>query len=241
MVNPRTVLLLAGLTVAWAPAARANPIAAEVLRTAQVPTTHHVQITFAVDGATPEQPSALTRDGSSLTLSWHLASDPYSANTGSGLVSTTAIQACDCDVPPGEHQYVATVKGSWGAETVDLHSGVTVVENLQATPDAGVPGPDTMPWDIPEPTAIQGLDCVAVCTGTGPDGAVAELDAGATARDMNTADTGSSPTPDTGGNPLPDRDDGGCSLAAGARPTAAIPAGALLLLALCFLARRRRC
>jgi hypothetical protein len=152
-------LLLGPLSV------QANPISMEVARGRQVPSSRHVQLTYAVDGSTPTTPISATKDGASLSLSWALTSASFTANTGSGLVSLSATQACDCDVAVGTRTYVVKVNSAMGGTPQDLTIKVDVVQNLAATADAGVPAGDVMPWSIPEPGQIQGLDCMAACSG----------------------------------------------------------------------------
>lgn len=220
------VLITAAALVAPLPA-QANPIALEVVRARQVPNTHHVQLTYGVDGQTPVTPVSTTRDGSSLTLTWQ-SSSSFTANTGSGLVSLAAVQTCDCDVPVGKHDYVVRVKSAMGGSEMDYPTSVEVLQDLQVPKDAGVPGGDMMPWDIPEPGEIQGLDCRTACTagGDGPivkDAAPPTPDAGAAA--------------DSGQPPPKEEDDGGCSLgSAGGAPLL----GLLLLAGIGLALLRRR-
>jgi hypothetical protein len=205
--------------------ARANPVAMEVLRARQVPNTHHVQLTYGVDGQSAATPGATSRDGASLGLSWQGMSGSYKANTGSGLVGVTATQACDCDVPVGQHEYVVRVKSAMGGNEIDLTTSVQVEQDLQTPMDAGVPGGDMMPWEIPEPGAIQGLDCRKACSGAAAsDGPLPPKDGG-------------SPGSDTGTGPkIKDKsDDGGCALGGPAGPLAP---SLLLLLGLALLRRR---
>jgi hypothetical protein len=224
--------------------ARANPVSLDVLRLRQVPQTMHVQVTLGADDSAAPEPLSVTRDGQPLSGDWSDATS-FTANTGSGLRSTTATQFCDCDVAAGEHRYVVTFNSSFSTDAEERSRSVTVRENLPH-PDAGLDsgGTDMHPWDIPEPSEIQGLDCVAACASSPADGAV---DAAGPVPD------GTTPVPDGGSSPaldgpvmperdsgsshqLPaDEDDGGCALAG------LDQAGSLVLLAgLLLLAVRRR-
>jgi MYXO-CTERM domain-containing protein len=176
----RTIVTLA-LISTWPCATAANPIATEVLRLRQVPHTTHVQITYAsIDDGAPE-PASASRDGTALAVDWS-STTGFTANTGSGLTQLAAWQACDCSVAAGQHEYAVTLDGSdqpgWTATMV-------VQENLGSPPDAGTSSTDLAPWDIPEPTEIQGLDCRARCEATtGPDtGPAADSSGGGTAGD----------------------------------------------------------
>jgi MYXO-CTERM domain-containing protein len=185
-----------------------------------------------VDGQSPETPVSTTRDGSSLTLTWQ-SSSSFTANTGSGLVGLSAVQTCDCDVPVGKHDYVVRVKSAMGGSEMDYPTSVEVLQDLQLPKDAGVPGGDMMPWDIPEPGEVQGLDCRTVCT-TGGDGPIVVKDAALP--DTSTPDAGV--TPDSGQQPPPKQeDDGGCSLGS---PGGAPLFGLLLLAGIGLALLRRR-
>lgn len=224
--------------------ASANPIASQILRARQVPETRHVQLTYGHDqggGGTLETPTKVQRDGSPLELAWVLLTGGFTANTGSGLTSVDATQTCDCDVPVGAHEYKVALPGLSG----EIRVSVTVVEgmsplppreDLDATADSDA-DTEVYPWDIPEPTAMQGLDCVSVCGG-GTAEPVAEPvvepieDAGST-------DTAAAP--DTGGTVGGDKTDatggGGCA-ASGSGLAALFGLVALGLLAV--IRRRRR-
>jgi hypothetical protein len=234
----RLLLLLVGLCGLWSLPARANPISLEVVRLRQVPQTMHVQVTFGVDGSTVSAPLAVSRGGQTLSVSWS-DSISYTANTGSGLTSMAATQFCDCDLAAGQHDYVVTFNSTMTtANPQEMTRSVTVRENLPH-PDAGLDsgGADMHPWDIPEPSEIQGLDCVAACASSPADGAV---DAAGPVPDGGSSpalDGPVMPERDSGSShQLPaDEDDGGCALAG------LDQAGSLVLLAgLLLLAMRRR-
>ena len=221
-------------TLAWA-----NPMAGEVVKARQVPNTHLVQVTYGVDDQfTAGTPSvtAISRDGASLGLSWH-GLGGFTANTGSGLVGLNATQACDCDVPVGQHEYVVRVKSAMGGKEMDYKIKIEVLQDLQAPADAGVPGGDMLPWDIPEPGEIQGLDCRLACTGVASDGPMTVKDAGSVSPDTTTQprDAGSA-SPDAT-QPKDEDDEGGCSLGRAGQP---LSLSLLLLLGLGLMLRRRR-
>ncbi len=204
-------------------AASANPIALEVARAKQVPGTLHVQLTYAYDGSTATQPTKLTRDGSAVSASWTTFAG-YSANTGSGLRSLAAQQLCDCNVSVGSHSYELTVTS--GGKEHTLPVSITVAASVPEPKDAGAPKGDLLPWEIPEPNPVQGLDCKAACGATKPDqGTTPKPDGGA--RDVSVV-----PNPDAKVNPPAAKDEGGCSLASG---RASVATGLALLLALALL------
>jgi len=204
------------LSVLWSGAAWANPISMEVLRVRQLPSTTHVQLTWGVDGSTADTPLSSKRDGSEIQLAWTSMSG-FTANTGSGLVKLSATQACDCDVAVGQHKYILKVKSAMGGKEMDYEGSITVEQGLTVPPDAGAPVGDLNPWEIPEPSQLQGLNCSSTCSTVVPN-----PDAGAT------VDAGST---------KPNEDDGGCSVSGRGR---AASAGLLLLLCLGLVAIRRR-
>lgn len=227
----------------------ANPMATHVLRLRQMHGSTHVQVSFAVDtnyGFTFVTPKTLTRDGAPVTASWG-SKIGFTTNTGSGLASTSATQLCDCKVSPGEHTYKATYATQSGDR--DLTGRVTVVAGgAPYYKDAGVKGPDLAPWEIPEPSKLQGVDCNKVCgPGPAPDQGPAKLDKGTPAAvDHGTTisrDKGTTVTMDQGtaakkdlGTPAinPEKEDEGCNLGHSQ------DAAPLALLALLALAARRR-
>lgn len=173
--------------------AQANPMTTQVLRARQVYETHHVQITYGVDTGIGEElktPTEVQRDGVAISADWQLLTSSYTTNTGSGLAGVAATQFCDCAVPLGEHAYQITVPPNGST----LSTTVTVVDNLLPPDDSGDPldagsadAEEIWPWDIPEPTNIQGLDCVTACEDdTPPD---QDLDVGAAGDDTPDAGT----------------------------------------------------
>lgn len=173
MRRVRTLVLLALGAAVVGGSARANPIVTELVRARQVPRTQHVQITFAWEAGGPaRQPGEVQRDGKVLTPTWTPLSS-YVANSGSGLRSLAATQLCDCEVPLGSHRYDVKVMGG----SYPLQANVTVVPGLEPPPDGGTPPQmDMLPWDIPEPVEIRGLDCVTACAAPPVDLARAPAD-----------------------------------------------------------------
>ena len=161
-----SLLVVTGITLLACPAL-ANPIATEVLR-ARAVAGPHVQLTYGVDtGAMPTgpaTPSQVSSYGSAQTP-WTSAIE-YRTNTGSGVIPVTAIQMCDCNVPNDTTlNYEITVEVAAG-QTRTLVASVSTSERPDAStpptdPDAGV-----LPWDIPDPTEVQGIDCTAACAAT---------------------------------------------------------------------------
>jgi len=239
----KRLVLLALAAALPASSALANPIAVDVLRVRQVPSTRHVQLTFGHDSSVGEAmptPGVVKRDGVVIDVTWVDMDTGYTANTGSGLTSVDATQFCDCDVDPGAHTYSVAIDGqSW-----DLSGSVTVTEAafVPRQEDAGSTDDDAdvYPWEIPEPTAIQGLDCNVRCQGTVAEPIAEEEPDVISGEDTaTTSDTGA--TSDTGIPGSTDTDtnlNGGGGCDAGGGPVALLLAlGALLALA---LLRRRR-
>lgn len=216
----------------------ANPISTESLRIRQVPDSTHVQVTWAVmenEGAVKPTVNEISRDGAVLTDSWHeLAA--FTANTGSGLTSEPATQYCDCDVSVGSHEYVVKAVGYFEGKEVTRTVTFMVMEN-QGSPkpqDAGVPAGDMSPWDIPEPTEIQGLDCLTECKVVADAGGVSKDAAGPTPKDAGPATQKDANTEEPEVKKA--EDDGGCSISGAQGGTGSI----LLLLALGLMIFRRR-
>ncbi len=237
-----TRLTLFGLALALIPgAASANPIATEVLRIRQVPGTLHVQITYGYDadaGGAPGEPSKTTRDGEGVALEWTEMDGRYTANTGSGLAGVDATQACDCDVVVGTHRYEVTV----GSDRV-MMATVTVSQPGATYPmetdtydqaDAGDEDVEVYPWEIPEPTEIQGLDCAVACAGAGAEVAE-ELPVAEPEQDAGPTSQGDASDSGTAGTGV-DVDDDSCAASPGTTPWALLAA----LAALALLALRRR-
>jgi MYXO-CTERM domain-containing protein len=221
LVSSLAVLLVGGT-------ARANPVAVEVLRLRQAPHTLHVQVTYAVDSSfgkkDPVTPISVSRDGSPLSVTWS-APAQFTANTGSGLAATKGTQFCDCGVSVGSHTYKVRVKSAMGGNELDMEGTVTLVQNLGDPVDAGVPHGDVLPWDIPEPSQLQGLDCQQVCSAPAADGGPVKKDSAGPVKDSaGPAKDSTGPAQDSSATIKPKEDSGGCSVAGHG------PASALLLL-----------
>jgi MYXO-CTERM domain-containing protein len=203
----------------------ANPVSSEVVRARQVPKTLHVQFTYGTHDATIPTINKLTRDGNAVSGSWSTL-DSFTTNTGSGLASVKGTQFCDCNVTKGKHDYKLEYKVADKVSTMEV--SLTVVEDLPEPEklDAGAAGKDMMAWDIPDPVAIQGVDCIKVCK-------LSELpDAGASKKDTGvTVDLASTSTSKE------TKDDSGCSVSGGAQTSGL---AFLLSLALLLLVRRRQ-
>jgi MYXO-CTERM domain-containing protein len=169
-------LVLASHGVLFAANAYANPIMMEVARLREVPGPH-IQLTYAVDsGKTPAAPSVPAIFGSKGTP-WKTA--PYRANTGSGVRLLNGIQMCDCNVPLGNALvYKFSVASAYDGKNNDYSLAVTPTGTGKY--DAGVEtsplDASVMPWDIPDPVEIQGIDCTAECTAPQPLDAGVALD-----------------------------------------------------------------
>jgi MYXO-CTERM domain-containing protein len=227
------VLMALGLLLG--PAARANPVSSQVLRLRQVPKTTHVQVTYGT--MHNDLPTEVTRDGTALKVSWtKLAS--FSANTGSGVTSIAAQQFCDCNVALGNHTY--TLKLSQGYMGT-LTGTISVVQNYELPPptDMGV-GKDLMPWDEPEPTALQGLDCTKACAAPTGDGPQPKADGPQPKADGPQPKADGPQVKADAGPPIlnPPKEDDGCSTGGQPAGTNLLLLGAALLLG-CLLVRRR--
>ncbi len=186
MTSARTLLGCLFVALLLPLPAFANPIATHVLRVRQVPSTLHVQVTFGADmvfgGDSFKAPAETTRDGQAIEPHWVGLTGGYTANTGSGLTDVSAVQFCDCSVSEGEHTYSVKPPPS----DYELTASVTVAADFEGPtstdpPDAHGDGSrdvEVLPWDIPEPTEIQGLDCVASCAGAAGEDAGGPADAG---------------------------------------------------------------
>ncbi len=191
--------------------AAANPVSLDAFRLRQVPGTQHVPVTYAVStdaGGGGTTINGLQKDGAPLAVSWTDVGS-FRANTGSGLEPLNGWQTCDCDVELGQHSYAVEVQGGacfGGPCSPD--SSVNVVADL-SPPNEADAGAVELPWNIPEPAALQGLDCVATCAGTGHPEPMP--DSGGAADAGGGADPGAAPT-------VTDDDDSGCSAGRGLAP-----------------------
>jgi hypothetical protein len=180
----RRIALLAFAAATVSTPALANPVLAEMLRARQIPHTQHVQVTYArMYSSDAASAGPLSRDTTALGRTWMPFAAGVNLNGGSGVQKyATALQICDCDVPIGSHSYSALPSYGTYAMTVN----VTVVDNM-GEPDAAVVKPDAMPWDIPDPVEIQGIDCVKWCASA--------ADSGTTPADASTIPVDSSAAP----------------------------------------------
>lgn len=166
---------ITAVTLLISPAAWANPISVDAFRVRQMDKSLDVQATYGVDagsGAATIKIISLTRDGKVITpTSWLAAS--YKANTGSGVRSLLASQHCDCGVSKGKHTYELKVQGVMGSgKTTSYKVTVDVQDGGPMAKDAGAgKGGDLAPWEIPEPSEVQGVNCTIQCkAGMGGDG-----------------------------------------------------------------------
>lgn len=186
----------------------ANPYAREVVRAREVrggDGLSNVQLTYGVDGKTPQAPTDVVTSGTK-TTPWKLAAGGYNTNTGSGVRYVSAIQMCDCGVAIGKSlEYKVTVESPYGSpSTLTLTARLTTTGVYETSvPTSSVDGgldagqkPDVMPWNIPDPVEIQGLDCTAECVADPPPGS-----GGATGAGGALGTGGTSTTAVTGGAP----------------------------------------
>lgn len=222
----RQLSLICALTLVVSTPAWANPITSNVMRLRQMPGKTHVQVTFGVDTQVEilHEPLEIQRDGQLLPGKWTPFAS-FSANTGSGLANLDSTQFCDCDVTLGSHTYLLKLKRIInGKEQIFTRSAkITVNKNTGPKKDMGmmdakVLDGEVLPWNIPEPSKIQGLDCAKVCSGS-----VVDKDGGVVAKDGGT----------TGGESGLER---GCSY--GGIGAAGLP-GIMLILALLGLCQIR--
>jgi len=172
----QSLVIVTGITLLASPAL-GNPIATEVLR-ARAVAGPHVQLTYGVDtghtSSGPTTPSQVTTYGSAQTP-WS-APVQFRTNTGSGVVPVTAIQMCDCNVPNETTlRYEISVAIS-SNQTSTLVTTVSTPVRMDASPAPTDPDAGVMPWDIPDPTEVQGIDCVEACAAMQP-GVDASVDA----------------------------------------------------------------
>jgi MYXO-CTERM domain-containing protein len=250
---------MAGLLLGWAflclgpSTALANPYWMQMSYGLQVPETMHVQISVMFDSRwTLDLPTAaLCGDR---VIPFESVLFDFQENTGSGLAEVKALQACDCNLLPGEYNYEFGYLE--GVDTWDevWPIAVTVVspppppELAQTTPE----GDEVMPWDIPSPPWPKGLDCVAWCLdhgeadGGGPE-ATGDLRPGPDGADQRAAETAATDLK-TGDGTLLDggsgggakKGSGGCASAPGAPVQPPILLAVLALLALVRVRRSSR-
>ena len=220
-------------------AARANPYMTEGAMAVAVPGTMHVQVSYFCQMGSCGAPTSVTRDGQALTETW--TQGGVSHNGGSGVAGYTAFQFCDCSLQPGTHKYEITapagsIDPKWdvsvtlsdakmAADAAPADASYTDQAAVPVQPDATDDG-EIFPWDEPEPTWPQGLDCVARC-GAAPVEPTGET---APTADAAGATDAVATQPEAGG---------GSTCMAGMVPSD--PGVALLLAGLALgLARRRR-
>jgi len=209
-------------SLAWA-----NPVAMEDIRLRQVPHTHPVQISY-VRYDSDFNLTKITRDGTEFGPTW--TGGTYNTNMGSGVSSQHALQTCDCDVPVGSHTWEVTNAGQGISGTL-----LVLADAPDLVPaDAG--NPDAMPWEVPDPVELQGIDCAAKCSSVPADASTPLPGPDASEPPL--------PGPDAGEPPLPGPDagepaktGGGCTQ--GLAPMA-VGTLAAALLALGGLGLRRR-
>jgi MYXO-CTERM domain-containing protein len=211
-MNRLSQLIVASQFVILATPAFANPYAREVLRAREVAGPNgpsNVQLTYGVDGGHPQTPTDVVTFGNKSTP-WKAPATSYNTNTGSGLRWVDPIQMCDCGVAIGQSlEYKITVESAYSAgKSLTLTARLTTSGNhetgtapsssIDASYDAGS-APDVLPWEIPDPVEIQGIDCTVECTAVGPQGTGGAPGAG------GTQETGGAPgaggTQETGGAP----------------------------------------
>jgi uncharacterized protein (TIGR03382 family) len=270
-MKPLSQLLVASQILILAAPAFANPYAREVLRAREVPGTSgqsNVQLTYGVDGKTPQAPTDVVTFGTK-TTPWKLAASGYNTNTGSGVRYVSAIQMCDCGVTIGQSlEYKITGVSAYSSTSeLSLTARLTTTGVYPtATPDSSTDDgldageePDVLPWNVPDPVEIQGLDCTAECVAVAPSGTGgAQGTGGATGVDGAQAaggGNGTSTTAASGGAPGSggaqaaggvaatttgpgNRTSSGCSLAQGHGPAGLFPVIAAVGLAV--LGRRKR-
>ena len=175
----KRIWILGLLSLLAPPSVWANPISVDAFRVRQMDKSLDVQVTYGVDsgsGASTVKIVSLTRDDKAITpTSWLAAS--YKANTGSGVRSLSASQHCDCSVSKGKHTYELKVQGVMGSgKTTSYKVTVDVQDGGPAAKDAGsAKGGDMAPWEIPEPSDVQGANCTIVCkANAGNDGGAAD-------------------------------------------------------------------
>jgi hypothetical protein len=179
MIKPTFILAIIFILLS-ADSAPANPTNCVVLYPQQVPQTHHVQVTWGYCDPMLKL-EVIKRDGTILHPQWSPFSN-FRTDTGSGVQSITSIQFCDCNVAPGEHEYQSN---SFPGEMDEVTARVIVEANLKppamrdsmpsvsASGESRTSGP-TGPrhgdgWEEPEPSEIQGIDCIAACKGVATD------------------------------------------------------------------------
>lgn len=213
-MNRLAQLIVTSQLVIFATPAFANPIAMEVVRAREV-AGGHVQLTYGVDGKSPPTPSATVTFGSKST-SWKPLAGGYRTNTGSGVRGVNAIQMCDCEVAIGQTlSYKVTVASAYDGKPVTYTASLTTSGKYDPSPIAPPAEPDAgvMPWDIPDPIEVQGLDCAVECASTLPQGTGGATGAGGATETGGTTGTGAGGTTGTSTtDPVNQNGGGACSM-----------------------------
>lgn len=156
--------------VVAAGSARANPMLDSVLQAEQVPGTRHVQLTYIGD----EDGGVVTylRDERPYAVTWQPTPE-FAALLGSGVTRTNALQACDCNVPLGRHEFRVVPAVIYVGQRVDRSGAVLeVVANKRDRTGEPIPRPAELPssdqylWDemtADMPRRLQGTNCKAEC------------------------------------------------------------------------------
>ena len=164
----RTLLFVAGTTL-LASTAMANPYATEVLR-ARLVTGPHVQLTYGKSSSyfpmkDPSTPTQVNTYGATKTA-WRSEPTYFNTKTGSGVVSLRSLQMCDCNVPDGQVlSYTISVPS---LQTEGQTTKLSATTAGRAAPSMRLPDGGLYPWDIPDPTDLQGLDCSKACAEAQP-------------------------------------------------------------------------
>lgn len=185
-----------GMTL-YAAGANGNPIASEMIRVRQVPNTLHVQITYGTAASDGTPVDSATRDGAPLAGDWTKI-DSFAMNLGSGVRNVSGYQRCDCNLSVGAHEYRVQVQNPNGTT---LRASITVAADYSGPttqPPVGATEAGGMaPWDEPEPTEMQGLDCTVWCEtmangSGGTSGAATNVSGGASSAQSEADDNGCS-------------------------------------------------
>jgi hypothetical protein len=168
--------------LAIASSGSANPVSCDIFRARQVDGSQHVQITFGDQCDQEVSLTGLFRDEYEMATDWQ-GYDGFVANTGSGPSELTAKQMCDCDLSVGSHSYrLAVTYKSGNYMDFDFPIEIEIVapqelaDQEQDTEDAGPGDYDEDPWNEPEPTEIQGLNCIDACASGGSGTEAAAMD-----------------------------------------------------------------
>ena len=166
--TPGGAALLAALlaTGAWG-----NPVMGEGFFAVQVPGTRHVQLTYLDAMSKPPKVGTYVRDAKAYALTWKTF-EGYVADQGSGVESYVVTQACDCNVPVGQHTFQTLLAGPsagfWGGQlgaTLEV-LGEKVVKRKteeELAEEQGLAEYLAHHGRRPAPKGPQGLDCRKEC------------------------------------------------------------------------------